>query len=45
MFTINNEECIDCRLCISECPDSGISVKFGPEGEYSNSGKYTKHVS
>lgn len=41
MFTIDNEQCIDCRLCISECPDRGISVVFGIGGEFSNTGVYT----
>lgn len=40
-FVIDNQQCIDCRLCIPECPDGGISVEFGDDGEYGNSGKYT----
>jgi len=40
-YIIDNEQCIDCRLCIPECPDGGISVVFGADGEYSNSGIYT----
>ncbi len=40
-FSIDNEQCIDCRLCINECPDGGVSVKFGEEGECGNSGVYT----
>ena len=26
-FIIDNELCIDCRLCINECPDKGISYQ------------------
>lgn len=40
MFTINNEECIDCRLCINECPDGGISIEYGPKGEFGNDATY-----
>lgn len=40
MFTINNEKCIDCRLCITECPDRGISIEYGPKGEFGNDSTY-----
>jgi NAD-dependent dihydropyrimidine dehydrogenase PreA subunit len=30
-FIIDNEQCIDCRLCIAECPDGGISISFNEE--------------
>lgn len=40
-FLVDNEQCIDCRLCIPECPDGGISVDFGEHGPYTNLGKYT----
>ncbi len=39
-FQIDNEQCIDCRLCIPECPDGGISVDFGSAGEFGNTGTY-----
>ena len=39
-YIVNNEECIDCRLCIPECPDEGISVDFGNRGSNNNLGIY-----
>ena len=39
-FVIDNEQCIDCRLCIPECLDGGISVDFGSAGEFGNTGTY-----
>lgn len=32
-YKIDNHQCIDCRLCVPECPDGGISVKFDENGE------------
>lgn len=39
-FFIDNEQCIDCRICIPECPDGGISVNFGKNNSNSNLGVY-----
>lgn len=30
-FVIDNEQCIDCRLCIAECPDGGIGISFNKD--------------
>lgn len=30
-FVIDQEQCIDCRLCVAECPDGGISIVFNED--------------